>query len=172
MNAFALNWKVFQLCGICPVTKDASISFKTAAILFTVFNITAEVLSLSSSLTFGIESFTIDLEGAVHALCHQAAAATTVLYMMFVAYLKRNQIIRLFERTQQLCDKYGPLTDWPIFADAKQDNYTITNFMVKHVIAVYFLFSIGLGISNGIYCYFDDGRQIISEHLLIPYKFA
>lgn len=172
MVAFALNWTVFQLCGICPVPSSASASFKTVAILFAVFNVTAEVLSLSSSLTFGIESFAIDLEGAVHALCHQAAAATTVLYMMFVAYLKRAQIVRLFERTQQLCDKHGPLADSPIFDDAKQANQTITSFMVKHVIAGYFIFSFMLGISNGIYCYIDDGRQINSEHLLIPYKFA
>lgn len=172
MKPFEKNWTVFQMCGICPILSNASGSFKILARFFTVFNITAELLSVSSSLVFGIRNLGVDLEGSVHALCHQAAAAVTVLYMILMAYLKRDKIVRLFVRTQQLCEENETTTNLPIFDDAKRKNEGITTFLVKHVIVVYFIFSTVLGISNGIYCYIADGRQIMTEHLLIPYKFS
>lgn len=107
MKAFRMNWAVFQICGICPITLDASKSIEAFARIFAIFNVTAELLSVSSSLTFGISNLGADLEGSVHALCHQAAAAITVLYMIFVSFLKRQQIISFFEKTQELCDTNG-----------------------------------------------------------------
>lgn len=172
MKPFQKNWTVFQIIGICPVPFDASGSFKIIAAIFTVFNISAELLSVTSSLVFGIRNLGVDLEASVHALCHQAAAAVTVLYMILIAYLKRDKIIRLFEKTQQLCEANETSTNLPIFVDAKHKTEIITNFLVKHLIIGYFIFSTILGLSNGIYCYIADGRQIIAEHLLIPYKFS
>lgn len=103
MKAFATHQRLFKLMCIWPLADDSSLWKK---ILITVLGVTvvlSEVLGLLASLVFVAKYVTIDLEGSVKTV-FQIAAYINTTYVMFIAFSRRQRIIKLIKKFQRIYD--------------------------------------------------------------------